>query len=267
MEESTLKYVMLANIKGLGPASQEKIVRACGGIRNSFMLQSEELMGTDLEKEVGKHKMQLFLEGRENGELRERAEKTLSDAQEKGIRIVTREDDDYPRRFINVPDMPVVLYVKGDLRVNDYGYSAGIIGARRCTHEGKSKAISCAEKVVSSGGMVVSGMAKGIDSYSQTAAILAGGYTVAVLGNGPDICYPKEHQSLYDKIAEKGCIISEYPPEATPRTYMFPRRNRLIAALSDEVYVIDAGRNSGTETTVEDCVKYERRVVRLRGEM
>ena len=104
-------------------------------------------------------------------------------------------------------------------------------------------------------------MAKGIDSYAHTAALKSFGYTIAVLGNGADICYPKEHERLYEMIAEKGCILSEYPPETGPREYLFPKRNRLIAALSDKLYVLEAGRNSGTNTTVEKAEEYGRKVL------
>ena len=110
-------------------------------------------------------------------------------------------------------------------------------------------------------------MAKGIDAYAHTAAIKNGGYTIAVLGNGPDICYPGEHIHLYEMIIKNGCVMSEYPPGTKPRQYMFPRRNHLIAALSDEVFVIDTGRNSGTKTTVEACEIYGRNVIDIVPEM
>jgi DNA processing protein len=106
-------------------------------------------------------------------------------------------------------------------------------------------------------------MAKGIDSYAHTAVLKAQGYTVAVLGNGADICYPREHEKLYAEISERGCIVSEYPPGTVPRKYYFPQRNRLIAALSDELYVIEAGRNSGTRSTVDSCRKYGRYLKQL----
>jgi DNA processing protein len=80
------------------------------------------------------------------------------------------------------------------------------------------------------------------------------------LGSGPDICYPSEHEKLYGEIIKNGCIVSEYPPGTLPRNYTFPARNRLIAALSDEIVVIDAGAHSGTESTVRAAVKYGRRV-------
>ena len=129
----------------------------------------------------------------------------------------------------------VLIYCKGKLIINDYKESAGIIGARRCSQEGKMEAIEKATKAAAEHKAVISGMAKGIDSYAHTAAIKAGAYTIAVLGNGADLCYPKEHQALNDSIASHGCIISEYPPGTKPREYMFPKRNRIIAALSDEL--------------------------------
>lgn len=141
--------------------------------------------------------------------------------------------------IIGLPDQAI----KGDLKINDFERSAGIIGARRCTHEGKEQAIRLAEGSASSGAAVISGMAKGIDSYAHTAAVKAGGYTIAILGNGPDLCYPEEHIKLYESICRTGCVLSESPPGVEPRRYLFPRRNRLIAAMSDELFIIDAGRN------------------------
>ena len=105
-------------------------------------------------------------------------------------------------------------------------------------------------------------MAKGIDSYAHTSALLHGGNTIAVLGNGPDICYPKEHAALMERIIETGAIVAEYPPGTKPRPYSFPMRNRLIAAMSDTLYVVDTGRNSGTISTIESALKYKKQVIR-----
>ena len=84
-----------------------------------------------------------------------------------------------------------------------------------------------------------------------------------MLGNGVDICYPIEHEKLYEEIAAKGCVLSEYPPGTRPREFRFPERNRLIAALSDELYVVDTGHHSGTETTAKACDLYRRIVTRI----
>ena len=148
-----------------------------------------------------------------------------------------------------------------DIKINEFQHSIGIVGARRCTADGKKAAIDIATESTRINAAIISGMAKGIDSYAHTAALKAQGYTIAVLGNGADICYPKEHERLYEEIAKHGCIVSEYPPQTQPREYNFPKRNRLIAALSDKLYVIDAGRNSGTNSTVEYSRNYGREVI------
>ena len=106
-------------------------------------------------------------------------------------------------------------------------------------------------------------MAKGVDSYAHTAALKKEGYTIAVLGSGVDICYPEEHQRLYEEIVQKGCVLSEYRLGTKPREFCFPKRNRLIAALSDTLFVIDAGHHSGTETTVTACELYGKKVLRV----
>lgn len=107
---------------------------------------------------------------------------------------------------------------------------------------------------------IISGMAKGIDSYVQTACLKLGGYTVAVLGNGLDICYPEEHRLLMKRIEEKGLLISEYPPGTLPAKYNFPRRNRLISAWSDELVVISPGKGSGSLITAKYSENYGRKV-------
>ncbi len=175
--------------------------------------------------------------------------------------MIVREDSRFPNRFLGIFDMPVLLYVMGQLNINSYHTSVGIVGARRCSQQGKENAISIAKEAVKKQGVVISGRAKGVDAYAHTAAIRNNGYTIAVLGCGADICYPAEHEKLYENIQMNGCILSEYPSGIKPDIYTFPLRNRLIAALSDIVYFVDTGRNSGTTTTKEYCRKYGRAII------
>lgn len=259
-KETILKYIILAGIPGIGPVGQNGLLEISRDINRLFEMSEEKLLDADKDGFVGRNRISLFVNGRADEENRNKAESVYSDCESKGIRIITKESSEYPKRFAGIQDMPILLYVNGTLRINEYMNAIGIIGARRCSVEGKEKAISVATESIDNHGMVISGMAKGIDSYAQTAALKTAGYTIAVLGNGPDVCYPKEHQALFDAIAKQGCVLSEYPPGTIPHRYMFPRRNRIIAGLSDEIYVIDAGRNSGTESTVEYCKKYGRRI-------
>lgn len=259
-----LKYVMLSLIPGLGPITQNRLLNLFGDIERSFIIEENVLQ--DLDKlqpsnRIGKQKISVFVQYRNNPIIAEKAEETIQRCNELGISIITRKSAKFPHRFIGAEESPIVLYTKGDLSINKYDSSVGIVGARRCTTEGKDKAIEVSIKGINDGSAIISGMAKGIDSYAHTAAIKNNGYTIAVLGNGPDICYPEEHYKLYDEIIKHGCILSEYPPGTIPRKYTFPRRNRLIALLSDELFVIDAGRNSGTRSTVSFSKKYGKKVI------
>ncbi len=263
-KEEIIKYIIFSEINGLGPISQNILLDISdNSIEKCFDLDADDLLSSDIVKKIGKKRVSLFIDGRINLNLREQAENIYSKCIEHKIRIITREDADFPKRFNGISDAPILLYVKGKLSVNDYVSSTGVIGARRCSQEGKQLAIAVTYDSLCNNKAVISGMAKGIDSYAHTAVIKNGGYTIAVLGNGVDICYPAEHQALYEKIEMNGCLLSEYPPGTKPRQYMFPRRNRIIAALSDELFVIEVGEKSGTSTTVADGEKYGREVKKL----
>ena len=263
LDREKLRYIHLSIIPGLGQLSQKRLLGICGSIDRCFELSDDELYAMnpfDI-KRIGMARIRKYIKYRQDVDITGLAKNIYRKCEDKGIDIITPDDPRYPKRFENIEEMPLVLYAKGDLRINDYEGTAGIVGARRCTAQGKKDAIRAANDEISKGSAIVSGMAKGIDSYAHTAAIKAKGYTIAVLGNGPDICYPPEHGALYDAICMDGCVLSEYPPGTEPRRYMFPIRNRLIAGLSDRLYVIDAGRNSGANITKEMAKKYGREVL------
>jgi DNA protecting protein DprA len=260
------KYLVLTRMKGLGPVTQNLLIYCCGGINQLFEADLSDLLYLDETKlpkgsRIGRQRIQSFLTQRAEKSIWKEAEEILKQSEVLGIQVLCTEDKEFPDRFSSLRDLPVVLYVKGSLRINDFHKSLGIVGARRCTAEGKKRAIDRAMEGVVQNEAIISGMAKGIDSYAHTAAIKASGYTVAVLGSGVDICYPKEHKRLYEEITIHGCVLSEYPPGTPPMEYNFPRRNRLIAGLSDRLCVIDAGRNSGTASTVEYSRKYGREII------
>ena len=248
-------YVFFTEIPGLGCVSQNKLLREFGGIRELFE-------GSQVVTRMGKE-LRVFEAGKERSEVMERAQEILADCQKLGISVVTAEDKEYPARFRDLPDLPVVLYAKGALKINSFDRSIGIIGARRCSREGREMAIEIAEKAGREGVAIISGMARGIDSYANTAGIRTGGYTIAVLGSGPDICYPAENQPLYDAIADMGCLLSEYPPKTPVRSYAFPARNRIIAALSDTLYPIESAPSSGSATTIAAARKYNVAVMKV----
>ncbi|MCR4721632.1 MAG: DNA-protecting protein DprA [Lachnospiraceae bacterium] len=264
MNENTVKYLILRSTPGFGNISVNRLLRLCGNINVCFEAVESDILSRDAKmpetERIGQKKLRIFLAYRNSGVAENDAKKLIERSLSGGCGIITTEDNTYPKRFQGICEMPTVLFLRGELRINEYERSVGIVGARRCSQEGKEEAIRRAELEVVAGSVVISGMAKGIDSYAHTAVIKNGGYTIAVLGSGPDICYPREHEKLYGEIIKNGCIVSEYPPGTLPRNYTFPARNRLIAALSDEIVVIDAGAHSGTESTVRAAVKFGRMV-------
>ena len=264
-EDIVLKYVMLSNMRGIGAVTQNILLDKAEGIRELFSFDEEKdhSLKASLEIKLGRARLSLFLAQRNDKTIENTAKDIVKAAREEGMDIVVREDINFPKRLKDMRDMPILLYTKGKLSINNNKESVGIVGARRCSGYGKLEAIKIAAAAVSDGSAVISGMAKGIDSYAHTSALKEEGYTIAVLGNGADICYPKEHEKLYETIIKKGCILTEYPPGTSPRQYNFPRRNRIIAGLSDRLYVIDANRKSGTGSTVDYAKKYEREVTKL----
>ena len=248
-----LYYIWLECIYGLGPVAWHNLLHEYGNPKEIFLNRSV----LEPSGHITDHQLEVLNSGAENA--LEHAKKILEDCKRLDITILKYSDLEYGENIRKYIDFPILFYVKGNLNEN-WTHGTGIVGARRCSKEGKACAIETALQAVHQGLPVISGMAKGVDSYAHTAAINQDGYTVAVLGYGIDMCYPVEHMELKKKIAEKGLLISEYPPGTLPRQFYFPKRNRIIAGLSDIIYVIDTTKNSGTETTVKAARKYGKKI-------
>lgn len=177
------------------------------------------------------------------------AEIILEQCRRKDIRVVCLDDADYPKRLRNISDPPLVLYCKGTLPEFDALPVIGVVGTRKATAYGLSAARRMGSQIARCGGVVVSGMAKGIDSQAMEGALSADGITVGVLGCGPDVVYPASSRKLYADTVRYGCILSEFPPETEPAKWNFPRRNRIISGLSCGVLVVEAPERSGALIT------------------
>lgn len=176
--------------------------------------------------------------------------KNITYLKERGIGYVTVLDVDYPDKLKHIYDPPVILYLKGNPMPKGKKAIA-VIGARNCSVYGRETAKYLAGAIAKEDIVIISGLARGVDSYAHMGALSAGGSTYAVLGCGIDICYPAENINLYMDIQEHGGIISEYGPGIKPLAYHFPMRNRIISALSDGILVIEAGEKSGSLITVD----------------
>lgn len=171
--------------------------------------------------------------------------------QEKGIRLVGWDCEEYPYKLRHCCRPPFALYVKGALPKKEETTIA-IVGARECSSYGRELAFYFAKVLADQGIGIVSGLARGVDTAAHMGALKGKGKTYAVLGNGVDICYPAENRKLYEGInAAKGGLLSEYPPGVLPSSYHFPMRNRIISGLSDGILLVEARRRSGALITVE----------------
>ncbi len=181
-----------------------------------------------------------------------------------GVRIICREDDEFPPGLRHIPDPPIVLYVKGRILRQD-AVALGMVGARRCTIYGREQARRFGQQIASRGITVISGLARGIDGEAHKGALECHGRTIAVLGNGLSRIYPPEHDQLAERILEAGAVISELPMSSPPESTNFLPRNRIIAGMSLGVLVIEAARRSGSLTTARMATEYNREVFALPG--
>lgn len=181
----------------------------------------------------------------------------------KGIIFCPYSQREYPECFRGLKGMPYGIYYKGKLPEN--GLAAAIVGARRCTSYGEKMTLQFAEALASQGIPIVSGMARGVDGIAHRGALNVGGMTIAVLGCGVDICYPREHIGLYRDIEINGCILSEYPPGTPPLPAHFPARNRIISAISEIVLVMEAKEKSGSLITADMALEQGKEVYALPG--
>lgn len=159
-------------------------------------------------------------------------------------------EDRFPQILKTIPRPPEKLYCKGDTSLLNTTCIA-IVGSRAATEYGKWTAYTLAKRIAQSGVTVVSGLAEGIDSEAHRGALEAGGKTIAVLGNGTDICYPRHNKNLYENIIKEGLVISEYEDGTKPERYTFPQRNRIISGLSMATVVAEAGIKSGSLITAD----------------
>lgn len=184
---------------------------------------------------------------------------------QKGIRILTIGDAEYPERLRNIYDPPIVLYVKGRLPALDEEAAVGIVGTRKCTPYGITSAERLGYELAKSGAVVVTGLARGIDSAAAVGALRGGGKVVGILGCGADVVYPPENARIFEDVCAVGGLISEYPPGVRPEKWNFPVRNRIISGVSLGVLIIEAPRESGSLITASRALEQGRDVFALPG--
>jgi len=185
-------------------------------------------------------------------------------AEQPGRSVVTLADPDYPQQLLQIPDPPVLLYVRGDMRLLGAA-SLAIVGSRNATHQGVANAEAFARTLSEAGLTIVSGLALGIDAAAHRGGLDGRGSTIAVLGCGADIVYPMGNETLFEQIAADGAIASEFPLGTPPSRENFPRRNRLISGLARGCLVVEAAFASGSLITARLAAEQGREVFAIPG--
>jgi DNA processing protein len=250
LDEDRLAWLALALAPGLGPKRILDAVREIGSASRIFGLSLTELEGLRFPAEAAQF---LF-----DGKGRRAAEEEWARVAAQGATVVSFACSEYPERLREIYDPPPVLWVRGDARLLSRPAIA-IVGTRHPTPYGTAVAEMLARDLAARRLLVLSGMARGIDSCAHKGALAARMPTLAVWGTGIDIVYPKENRKLAEEIlALAGAIVSEVPMGTFPAPQNFPRRNRILSGLSVGVLVVEAGENSGTRVTARCAAEQNR---------
>ncbi len=188
------------------------------------------------------------------------AETILETCRREGLHLLTFQDAAYPSKLKNIADPPILLYYKGQLPDFDALPVIGVVGTRKASAYGMQTAKRMGYQIGKCGGIVVSGMAYGIDGMAMSGALTADQITVGVLGCGADLVYPLSNRALFRDVEQYGCILSEFAPGTPPAKWTFPKRNRIISGLSNGVLVVEAPEGSGALITANHALEQGRDV-------
>ena len=257
MDDTLIYKHWISEINDIGCSRINALMERFGSPEKIYKANLKELKETD---GIGEVYANAIIKSRNLDEKLREWDKWEKD----GVKYIFSDDDKYPESFKAYANMPFRLFYSGKLP-DGKAPTISVVGARACSSYGKAVTLTLAERFAGEGWQIISGMATGIDAYAHMGALRAGGYTCAVLGSGIDVCYPIVNRGIYNDIKETGCIISEYEPGEEPKRAYFPYRNRLIAALSDAVIVIEARKKSGSLITADIALEQGKEVYVLPG--
>ena len=262
MEKKELKYWLAWNrVKEIGPVRFAKLYQYFSSLEEAWHY---DMKNTDMMNLL--HIREETIAKIEQGKKQIDPDEEWGSLQKRDIKVVTIKEEGYPILLKNIYSPPPVIYYQGDF-VNIMKEVKGLamVGSRKATYYGRKVARDMAGEIAKSGYIVISGLARGIDTYAHLGALEAEGLTIAVLGCGLDRIYPSENTNLARRIAEKGAIITEFPLFTKPEKNNFPRRNRIISGLSLGTIVVEATKKSGALITADYALEQGREVFSVPG--
>jgi DNA processing protein len=255
LEDNRRYWVALNLVLAENLRAARKVVGHFPTVRDIFKADLQELISLGIEEE----KAQALTSPR----LLDQASREIERLERKDYSVLTFEDRNYPEYLRETFDPPYVLYCAGRIEMLK-GPAVSIVGSRKPSAYGRAVAERIARDLASRGLVIVSGLARGVDSIAHWGA-LEGGKTVAVLGSGLETVYPRENRGLFHKVIEKGAVVSEFPAESPPLGFHFPIRNRIISGLSLALIVVEATKKSGSLITARLALEQNREVMAVPG--
>lgn len=256
MSDTRRYWIGFNLVKGIGAARLRLLLEHYGGIEAAWHAPADSLYATGLSPKLVENLLQV----RKEVSL-DRIWERLESA---GVHVLTWEDEDYPKRLLEIDQPPPVLYVRGEMRPDD-DWAVAVVGTRRITAYGRQITERVAGFLANNGITVISGLARGVDAAAHKAALDTGGRTLAVLGSGVDRIYPPEHRKLAEAVMQNGALLSDYPLGTPPDSMNFPPRNRIISGLAQAVVVVEAGERSGALITARFAADQGREVFAVPG--
>ncbi|MBW2306452.1 MAG: DNA-protecting protein DprA [Deltaproteobacteria bacterium] len=258
MKEEWYKWLALARIPGVGTKTYLRLIRHFSSPMSVFEARPDQLKAVP---DVRALQLPLNL-GQEK--VRREVEREIAVMEKVGARLVTINDDNYPVNLRKIADPPPFLYVRGELRRSD-DLAVAMVGSRNASAYGVRACQQLSNDLSLRGLVIISGFARGVDSAAHWGAFQAGGRTIAVLGCGIDVIYPRENKDLFKRIEAQGAVITELPPGVPPEPVNFPRRNRIISGMSLGVIVVEASARSGSLITARLALEQNREVFAVPG--
>src|SRR5277367_5492202 len=256
-QDASLSWLALALTPGLASRLSARLLKRFGSPDAIFRAPLTDLEGCRLPAPVAQavFKKEAF----------KRAEKELTAAGNiDRCRLINWTEPEYPQTLLQIYDPPVLLYVRGDPEVLNLP-CLSIVGTRRPTLYGTQMAERLGRDLAARGLVIVSGMARGIDAIGHDGALRANAPVIGVLGTGIDVCYPKENKKLYEKVLERGAILSEFPTRTHPAPENFPIRNRIVAGMPLGVVIVEGAEYSGSLITARLAMEFGREVFGVPG--
>ena len=257
LKKDDLKYDLWLMKLDIGCVVKNRLTDCLGSAKNVYEASEAALISTNM---VNPETAARIEEDKKNIDI----DRLYEDFTGTNQKLLTRSMPDFPDKLKAIPSAPFGIFYIGHFP-ESFDKSVAIVGARRCSEYGRSMATELAEELSKRGYIIISGMALGIDNASHVGALRNDGVSVAVLGCGVDICYPRGNIRTYNSIQDKGAIISEYYPNTQPVAYNFPPRNRIISALANQVIIIEARDKSGSLITADFALSQGRDVYALPG--